>query len=216
MPLEVIAPEIDGRKTCAQCGAEKPVGDFGYDARAISRTNSRCKECVKERVRRYYAGLPLLKTAAQLAREQQDLLRVKSCTKCGEAKSFEEFGKSRYTKSGLAAECKQCHNLRKKAHPRPVSYFRQYAYKIDFPAMWAAQDGKCAICTRAMKQSGTSYESVVVDHDHRCCPNKCRSCGQCVRALICRRCNYALGAIKEDEAYARALIAYIQSYPRNP
>lgn len=56
--------------------------------------------------------------------------------------------------------------------------------------------GKCSICrTRAAD---------VIDHDHACCSGR-RTCGRCVRGLICRQCNAAIGVLTE-EGLKRALI----------
>lgn len=52
-------------------------------------------------------------------------------------------------------------------------------------ALIAAQGGRCAICLRAA-------ERLEVDHDHRHCPGS-TGCRQCVRGLLCGRCNTALG-----------------------
>jgi hypothetical protein len=30
-----------------------------------------------------------------------------------------------------------------------------------------------------------------VDHDHACCQKKNRSCGKCIRGLLCHTCNIA-------------------------
>lgn len=35
---------------------------------------------------------------------------MKECTKCGELKSLEEFGKNKNSKDAKRAECKECHN----------------------------------------------------------------------------------------------------------
>lgn len=58
-----------------------------------------------------------------------------------------------------------------------------------YETLLAEQNGCCAIC-------GTTdpgrYTVFCVDHDHACCPGE-RTCGQCVRGLLCLNCNIALG-----------------------
>jgi hypothetical protein len=49
-----------------------------------------------------------------------------------------------------------------------------------------------------------------VDHDHACCREKNRSCGECLRGLLCHACNIALGHIERRYAMARA---YLDSHP---
>jgi len=65
---------------------------------------------------------------------------------------------------------------------------------------WAAlQGGRCAIC-------GKAGEKLEVDHNHEHCPGKI-GCRQCVRGMLCGRCNTALGRIG-DKNIPR-LIAYL-------
>lgn len=59
-----------------------------------------------------------------------------------------------------------------------------------YDALLAAQGGVCAICGQC--ETATRLGRVLplsVDHDHACCPSS-RSCGRCVRGLLCRSCNH--------------------------
>ena len=54
-------------------------------------------------------------------------------------------------------------------------------------ALVALQGGRCAIC-------GRDGQKLQVDHDHRHCPGR-TGCRQCVRGMLCPRCNDALGKL---------------------
>jgi Recombination endonuclease VII len=51
-----------------------------------------------------------------------------------------------------------------------------------------------------------------IDHDHACC-GAGRSCGKCVRGLLCSRCNTALGLLEDDAARVAAALAYLNDPP---
>lgn len=76
----------------------------------------------------------------------------------------------------------------------------------DFDALLAQQGGRCAIClTGDPGQRGWQ-----VDHDHACCPTTARSCGRCVRGILCFLCNSALGKFGDDPDRLRRAIAYLE------
>ena len=56
------------------------------------------------------------------------------------------------------------------------------------------QNQRCGICERELSDF---KKKPCVDHDHRCCPSS-RSCGKCVRGLLCVTCNFRLGAHIEN------------------
>jgi hypothetical protein len=74
-----------------------------------------------------------------------------------------------------------------------------------FNQMLEDQGHACAICREAFQD-----QRVCVDHDHACCPvppnAEARSCGTCVRGLLCVRCNTWLGWM---EKYGDAAATYL-------
>jgi len=76
-----------------------------------------------------------------------------------------------------------------------------------FQAMLEAQGYACAMCHVPFEEG----ERISIDHDHSCCPDSKRSCGQCVRALLHPRCNFVVGYV---ETYGDLVRAYLQSLPQ--
>ena len=109
--------------------------------------------------------------------------------------------------------CKEC----KKGAPRQQDpedtrrYQLWHLYKItpqQFNRMLAEQEGRCAICLT--DKPGLS--NFAVDHDHRCCSGR-RSCGQCVRGLLCLKCNMSLGWVERN---SEGLKNYQERYEASP
>lgn len=73
--------------------------------------------------------------------------------------------------------------------------------------MLIAQNGRCAICAAPEPPD----RRLAVDHDHACCPHPKRSCGKCIRGLLCTSCNNRLGIV-EDEPWMAAAQAYRARY----
>ena len=75
-----------------------------------------------------------------------------------------------------------------------------------FDSLLAAQQFACGMCHEPFGEG----QLIHVDHDHTCCREKNRSCGKCIRGLLCHTCNIALGHIERRYAMARA---YLDSLP---
>jgi len=69
--------------------------------------------------------------------------------------------------------------------------------------MLEEQKGLCAICQVAMTTPN-------IDHDHACCP-KNESCGDCVRGLLCSRCNKGLGNFLDNPQLLLAAVSYLNT-----
>jgi hypothetical protein len=65
-----------------------------------------------------------------------------------------------------------------------------------FKALLAAQGYACGMCHRPFEDD----ERIFADHDHNCCPKQvkqsAKTCGKCIRGLLCFRCNTALGYVE--------------------
>ena len=69
----------------------------------------------------------------------------------------------------------------------------------NFDRLLEEQDHACAMCHTAFDDG----QPMFIDHDHACCPDEKRSCGKCVRGLLCLSCNTALGHIERKYELAR-------------
>jgi hypothetical protein len=77
------------------------------------------------------------------------------------------------------------------------------SYKYNISIDWyeekiKKQLNRCGICNSRTSSLGKRRNfNFCVDHDHYCCSGR-RSCGGCVRGLLCTRCNRGLGLVEYD------------------
>lgn len=107
------------------------------------------------------------------------------------------FGKSARSTDGLADLCRPC----------ATDKHRLLNYGItatDYDAMLMKQGGGCAICG----EQCSSGRRLAVDHDHACCPGE-RTCGKCIRGLLCGSCNQGIGKLKDSPRLLIAAASYL-------
>jgi hypothetical protein len=142
---------------------------------------------------------------------------TKVCSKCRVEKPMTEYWKKGGGRKGLQTVCKQCQLERRRVwnannpeESRRVSRVRNLArYSLtpeEFDVMLARQGGKCAVCLASEPGGQGQWH---IDHDHACCPDRKKSCGQCVRGLLCHSCNTGLGQFQDDPDLLLAAIAYL-------
>jgi hypothetical protein len=87
---------------------------------------------------------------------------------------------------------------------------RRWRYGDNVERLWQEQGGRCAN-PGCLADLGPYFE---VDHDHRCCSGE-KTCGRCLRGLLCRTCNNTL---RQDmtEARLRGLADYLNAHPLKP
>lgn len=78
-----------------------------------------------------------------------------------------------------------------------------YRFKMThqhYVSLLESQGGGCAICHVSEDATGSS-RVMPVDHDHNCCPGQGKTCGTCVRGILCIACNQALGHYEKRGLY---------------
>jgi len=147
----------------------------------------------------------------------------KACSVCKQVKPVSEYYKDLTKAMGVSSSCKECINtkqavfrsknrelLRERArqyrenNPERASRLgkkRSYDYVLkkkysmtrqQYEQMMTSQDGKCLICREKAK--------LVVDHDHAT---------REVRGLLCRKCNTALGLLRDSPLLANQAMVYL-------
>lgn len=143
--------------------------------------------------------------ARRLARETARRLAKKSCLDCGAPIDFSPDGGRRPDRCPEHRE----ENLRL-IKARQVKSHRLRKHGIDeatYLELLARQGGRCAICRS--DTPGIAGQSWHIDHDHTCCPGK-KSCGKCVRGVLCAHCNIGVGHLRNDPKILKAAIAYLE------
>jgi hypothetical protein len=146
---------------------------------------------------------------------------MKICPDCNRKENETEFIKGR-------SRCKDCHNAHKRKteklsnkeykrrrrqdpelYAKMLSQNSKWRYGIDHEErdkMLAKQGGVCAVCG-SNEPKGRGW---VVDHDHSCCPG-IKSCGECIRGILCVNCNLVLGHANDNIDTLTSAIAYLLS-----
>jgi hypothetical protein len=122
----------------------------------------------------------------------------RECAKCHATLPLSDFRAKSTGHMGLTARCGEClkQDIRAwSAANADWARLRQRASRFGISpdaltSLAAIQAHKCAIC-------GTHQDvlsrALAVDHNHACCSEPGRSCGDCIRGLLCHVCNPTLG-----------------------
>lgn len=140
-----------------------------------------------------------------------------TCGHCSQEKSLSEF----YGTKKRDGWCKDCRKDANKAYYRANKQkvlAARAAWGLANPErdkflkvrstyglteeQWAGLVGSpCAICG--------AQDDLQVDHDHSCCGGP-KSCGSCVRGMLCRRCNTGLGIFADRTDLLENAMHYLE------
>ena len=176
-------PRSELPKACSMCKQVKPALDFYTNASTPSGLQGRCKPCHK--------------VARSLVTYPRSEL-PKKCIRCEQVKPALDFFADPQNRDGLQGCCKPCYGL-------DTRYRKYQLSEGDYTAILEAQGNACAICSDQFTDKLVPH----VDHDHACCPGW-KSCGVCVRGLLCGPCNKGIGCLKDDPQRLRQAALYLE------
>ena len=152
---------------------------------------------------------------------------MKFCYRCKTEKSLDEFFPTKGRRDGVSVYCRPCHlEYQREYYTNPEAHKRhkmrleeskerraasavKYRLKKNYgltPEQYAAlltkHNGGCWICGK------TSERNLHVDHDHSCCDGE-KSCGKCIRGLLCYNCNSLLGHARDNIDTLQSAIMYL-------
>ena len=134
----------------------------------------------------------------------------KYCATCDTWKPPARFASSKGKPDGLQGRCRECNAAIYRENAEKVrDKMREARFGItreQFDALFESQGHVCAAC--GTDDPGTSYWAV--DHDHACCPGSDNTCGKCIRGILCRACNHALGNVRDNPETLARLIDYLK------
>lgn len=198
-------------KWCNRCEQFRPVADF--DRHGPSGYQSYCRGCSNAYHRSRYQPRPRMVTTRIT---KQGVVEYR-CPRC---ELWQAAGEWSWSAGKRSSSCKACRRLRSRTRGvtepvkaakrrrwnqapdderlqrQAVAFKSKLArqYNMTLEQYWQLvqeQGGRCGICDRLPKDD----QRLQVDHDHRCCAGP-KSCGRCVRGLLCGSCNGKLALVE--------------------
>lgn len=224
-------------KKCSKCQTFKNLTDFHKQSSSPDGRGGYCKSCASEynRARREHGQSTGGKPRSNFNHGDT----TKLCPRCQTTKPITGFRKSKRQPSGRSSYCKECSRQydNERYYPNRVkSEFKSSTQQecvschiIQPKAAFHRGRRSCRICVTAKQYSLTrqqyddlllqqnnqcaicgSTAKLYIDHDHSCCTGA-KSCGRCIRGMLCHQCNLGLGALKDSVEYLNIAIQYLSN-----
>lgn len=184
-----------GEKQCTNCRVYKETSDFHKYSKAQDGLKPWCKVCVKEYDLKE-------NDPTRIFPRKLDSSGNVHCRNCGEYFTESEMKQSKSGNYKGLSYCITCAPLL--GH---INKVKRYGLTLEeYHQLLEDQNYACKIC--GLKES-TYRKRLSIDHDHSCCPGT-KSCGKCVRGLLCHHCNAALGNSKDNIEILQKMINYLK------
>lgn len=201
-------------KTCVKCNIDKPLTDYYKNKKRKDGFDYYCKECrIGSALKSHRIGV-----------------RKKACELDGCDRNHYAKGMCRvhYTRQFRYGRTSLANDRKKDTYTCGLSYktvrksHLRNKYKVtEEQYLTMAQNG-CEICGKM----SLPHKKLHIDHDHKCCPvvydskgrtGYFKTCGRCVRGVLCDGCNNAVGkyerdTLRDDYPHRHKIIVYVAKY----
>jgi hypothetical protein len=143
---------------------------------------------------------------------------VKTCSACAQElplDAFQRYWNNQRNTHYYTGKCRSCRSAHRRATEREGANTRRreryaadpryrqarldessrWRYGIELSELLEQQSGACAICYT----EDPGPKGWTVDHDHNCCSGV-KTCGNCIRGVLCHNCNVGLGHFRDNQA----------------
>lgn len=200
---------MSDHRTCKRCKQDLPIGFFRQQSARPGLHFWTCYDCDNARSKAKRSILAAIRPPKERPTE-------KRCTGCAVIQPVTAFNT---THGGRPRpKCKSCQSddyrdyvsrnrERVSRSKREGKYVARFGLNLDeLDDLHRSVGDSCESC--GVHRDSTPNGVLVLDHDHSCCPTE-RTCGQCIRGVLCTACNVALGALHDDPLRVVALLGYI-------
>lgn len=192
----LVRPRVKPSGPCSFGGCDAPCRTMGY-----------CKSHYDQQ----YNGREMRIPKQYFPADSRNEHGHKLCRTCNQWLPEAGFASSSGKIDGLQSRCRGCNAAIYQSRRDLVrDKMRQQRFGItrqEFDALFASQGNVCALC--GTDNPGRNYWAV--DHDHACCPSTDKTCGRCIRGILCGLCNHGLGAFRDSAEVLRKAAEYLDA-----
>lgn len=135
------------------------------------------------------------------------------CSVCGEVRVVNVKRRPRCANAAAATRARRWERDSERLREYHREYNRRYRFQLEpggFEELLELADYKCQMCGRDV-----TGRTARIDHDHACCDSQ-RTCGECVRGILCNGCNSILGILENSHAWRVRAESYLGYDPIAP
>lgn len=197
-------------KYCKKCDTTKPVSEFHKNAARKDGLTLYCRQCNNQKTKEWKEKNPdyhkeWWEKNPDKAKEYAAARLEKNPDYSKEWYENNKESRAEYYVMNRGRIKKNAKAWREKNPDYQIQ--RKYGLsQADYNKLFEDQDYACAICG-----GDNDGKTLVVDHDHSCCKGN-KSCGECVRQLLCNSCNWMLGNAKDNIETLKKAAKYVESH----